>query len=410
MISRKIETPLREALADTPVVLLQGARQTGKTTLIREGFIARHDRLYLSLDDLTVLSIAREDPQGFIAGLQGDVALDEVQRVPQLALAIKRQVDRDRRPGRFLLTGSARVLSLQPFPDALVGRMQALTLWPLTQGEIHDSRDGFIDRLFAAEPLTPGAGIFNREEYVSRAMTGGFPEAVGRTSDRRRSAWFEAYLSTLVQRDVTDLARLEHLATMPGLLRVLASRSAGMLNTSALSREVGIPNATLVRYLALLEALFCIVRIPAWSVNLGKRAVKSPKVLFADSGLLAFLLGLEAGRLDSYPIESGRLLETFVGGELIRQLTWSETRGTLYHFRTHAGREVDFVIEDARGRLVGVEVKASASVGAGDFVGLKALREACPKRFLRGVIMYSGSEVINLGDQLQAVPLAEIWM
>ncbi len=409
MKDRKITPMLIEALEDTPVVLLQGPRQSGKTTLVREGLEGHEDRRYLSFDDLSVAALATEDPQGFINGLEGNVTLDEVQQVPQIARAIKHAVDRDRRPGRFLLTGSARVLSMQPFHEALVGRMQTLTLWPFSRGEIDSGEDGLVDRLFREGTLSTSGSAIDRDGYLDMAVQGGFPEAAQRKDPGRRTAWFGSYLSTLVQRDLMTLADIEHLTVMPRVLRILAARSAGLLNTSAISRDVGMPNTTLSRYLALLEALFLITLVPAWTSNLGRRAVKSPKLLMTDSGILCHLLGIERTALEAIPTEAGRVLETFAGCELIRQLGWSRTRGTLHHFRTHTGMEVDFVIEDAAGRLVGIEVKASSTVGPSDLKGLRALRDSVPDRFLRGVILYTGSEGVPVGEGFHALPISDLW-
>jgi predicted AAA+ superfamily ATPase len=400
--------PLVEALADRPVVLLNGARQAGKTTLVRQIAGEAHPSRYLTLDDAAVLSAADADPAGFVAGLDGPVILDEVQRAPGLFLAIKAAVDRDRRPGRFLLTGSADVLLLPRLADALVGRVEILTLWPLSQGEIEGRTDAFVDAVFADRlqglppPHRPDAAL------AARIVRGGFPEVADR-DEARRAAWFGAYVTTILQRDVRDLAHVEGLTALPRLLKLLAARTMSVLNYADLARNAGIAQSTLKRYMALLEATYLVRTIPAWFANIGKRLAKAPKVLLGDTGLAAHLQGLDAPRLVEDRGLLGPLLENFVVMELTKQLGWSRNRARLHYFRTHAGGEVDIVLEDPRGRLVGVEVKAASGVGAGAFQGLRELAEATGKRFLRGIVLYTGTEVVPFGPRLHAVPVRALW-
>lgn len=409
MYVRNLAAPMLAALADTPVVFLNGARQSGKTTLVRQLTEGAHPARYLTLDDAAVLAAARSDPQGFVAGLEGAVVLDEVQRAPKLFSAIKLSVDRDRRPGRFLLTGSADVLLLPGVAESLVGRMEILTLRPLSQGELDGRREEFVAALFAdrfdlgSGPAPPPADLWQR------VVAGGYPEVLTRSRPDRRRAWFGAYLTTILQRDVRDLAAIEGLTELPRLLALLASRTGGLLNFAELSRASGIPQTTVKRYLTLLETTFLLQPLPAWSANLGKRLVKSPKVYLNDAGLLAYLTGTDAERLAREPHLAGGLLESFVVQELAKQLTWSGVAATLYHFRTQAGLEVDVVLEDAAGRCAGVEVKASRSLGAGDFRGLRQLRESLGARFRRGVLLYLGSEAVPFGENLVALPLDALW-
>lgn len=409
MYRRHLTLRLLAALSDTPVVLLHGARQTGKSTLVRHLGRTAHPARYLTLDDAGVLSAAADDPQGFIDGLEGPVILDEVQRAPDIFLAIKRAVDRDRRPGRFLLTGSANVLLLPRLAESLVGRLEILTLWPLSQGEVQGRKEGLIDALFAGEEPEWQEQKGSFATVWNEVLLGGYPEVRTRELAERRREWFGAYLTTLLQRDVRDLARIEGLTEVPRLLSLLASRLGNVSNFAELSRESGLPQTTLKRYLALLETTFLVQRLPPWSGNPEKRVTRTAKLLLTDSGLAAHLLGVEAGGETARPEARGRLLECFVYAELRKAISWSRARPVLFHYRTRSGGEVDFVLEDAAGRCVGVEIKAGATAGARDFRGLRDLADALGDRFLYGLLLYAGREPIPFGRKLHAVPLESLW-
>ena len=409
MYPRHLTQALLAALSDSPVVFLNGARQTGKSTLTQQLAAGPHPARYLTLDDIGVLAAAKSDPQGFLAGIEGPVILDEIQRAPELFLPLKAEVDRDRRPGRFLLTGSASALILPQLSRALTGRMEILTLWPLSQGEVSGFKEGFIDALFGPHAPLPAFKPLAREDLWERVARGGYPEPLGRPRPERRRAWADAYLTTIVERDIRDLADIDGLTQLPRLLSLLAVRTASLMNYAEVSRSMGLPQTTLKRYLGLLEATFLAHRLPPWSGNLSKRLVKAPKLFLNDTGLAANLLGLDAARLEDDGTSSGPLLETFVMTELAKQSGWSKTRPRLHHFRTQSGSEVDLVLEDAQGRCVGVEVKARSAAGAGDFKGLKALEEELGKRFLRGVVLYTGRETVPFARNLHALPLNALW-
>jgi predicted AAA+ superfamily ATPase len=368
-----------------------------------------HPARYLSMDDAGVAAAARSDPAGFLAGVDQPVILDEVQRVPELFLAMKSEVDRNRRAGSFFLTGSGNVFLLPTLSESLAGRMEIATLWPFSQGELEGSREGFIDAVFSGNLPRQSVRPLSRSLLLKRILRGGYPEVVDRTDPGRRSAWFGAYLTTILQRDVRDFSQIEGLTMVPRLLALLAARAAGLLNISDVSRGIGIPHTTLNRYLALLEMTFLIQYLPPWSANLSKRLVKSPKLFLCDSGLMSHLLGLNEDRLRQNPELLGPLLESFVVVELMKQATWSKVRASLFHFRTHTGQEVDILIEDGAGNLVGVEVKASTTVTADDFKGLRFLIDAMGKRLLRGIVLYTGKEVIPFGDKLAAMPVSALW-
>jgi len=407
MIDRNITPALLDALADNPVVFLNGARQTGKSFLAQWLASGDHPAQYLTLDDVGVLAAARSDPAGFLAGLGGPAVLDEVQRAPELFLALKAEVDRDRRPGRFQLTGSADVLLLPRLAESLAGRMEILTLWPLSQGEIEKVTEGFVDALFAEELPAPTATSEDRSQLMRRILRGGYPEVLSRSTERRQHAWFDSYVTSILQRDVRDLANIEGLTAMPRLLTLLAARASALVNFSELSRSSGISQSTLKRYMALLETTFFVQFLPAWSGNLSKRLVKAPKLVLNDTGLMAHLLGVGPGSRD--PGLVGPLLENFVVMELRKQARWSAIRVRFFHFRTQTGREVDIVLEDAAGRIVGIEVKAAATVRADDFKGLRTLADQLGSRFCRGVVLYTGAERIPFGPHLHSLPVETLW-
>lgn len=410
MFIRNITPKIIEALADTPVVMLNGARQTGKSTLAKSLINEKHFGRYVTLDDATALAAAKHDPAGFISGLGESTVIDEIQRAPELFMAIKADVDRNRTPGRYLLTGSANVLLLPRLSESLAGRMEIFNLWPLSQGEFDGIREKFVDILFS-EKLPSGESISadTKTTVIERALRGGYPEAAARSSESRRRAWFGSYITTILQRDVRDIANIDGLTAMPRLLAMLATRSPSLFNYSELSRSTGLPQSTLKRYMALFETIFLIDHLPAWYSNLGKRLVKTSKLVMNDTGLLTTLLAVDAARLENTPL-CGAVIENFVIMELKKQISWSDTRPAILHYRTQTGQEVDVVLEDTAGRIVGIEIKSAKSVGGRDFRGLQSLAEAAGNNFLRGIVLYSGSEVVSFGSNLLAMPIDSLWV
>lgn len=416
MHPRHITPRLHAALQDTPVVVLNGARQSGKSTLAQSllgpaASASGSVRRYLTLDDAVVLNAASSDPSGFIQGLPSPVTLDEVQRAPELFLAIKAAVDRDRTPGRFLLTGSADVMLLPGIADSLAGRVEILSLWPLSCAEQADDAGlNRADWLFAGNlQASLQVPACERDALIGRLVAGGFPDAITRANPLRRAAWFDSYVQTVLQRDVRDLAHVEQLTEIPNLLQLLATRSATLLNFAEVSRASNLPQSTLKRYFSLLELLFLVVRLPAWERNAGKRLVKAPKVFLPDSGLLCHLTGQTSSNLTSKTGLPGSLVETFVLAELLKHVAFTDLGLTLWHYRTQNQIEVDFVLENRAGELVGIEVKAGATVSAGDFRGLRHLQETEAGRFRRGFVLYAGREIVPFGDQLWAMPLSMWW-
>lgn len=409
MFRRNVTHLALDALSDTPVVFVQGARQCGKSTLVQNLATEGHTAEYLTLDEAAVLRAALSDPDGFISGMPERVILDEVQRAPDLFRAIKREVDRQRRPGRFLLTGSANALVLPKVAESLAGRMEVISLWPFSQGEMNSREEKFVDACFAPELLLSNPPDMPWHELVPLITRGGFPEVQTRAREARQRSWFASYVTTILGRDVRELANVSGLHELPRLLQLAATRAGGLLNLATLSRDSGLPQTTLNRYWTLFERTFLLRDLPPWSGNLASRIVKAPKVMFTDTGLLCHLLDITAVRLLADPLMAGSILENFVGNELAKQAGWSTTRPEIYHFRSHTQQEVDFVMEDKAGRIVGIEVKKSASPGSGDFKGLRYLQEQTGERFLRGIVLYTGSSVVPFGNNLHAVPISALW-
>jgi uncharacterized protein len=403
MLRRQIIETVTAALRDTPVVLLVGPRQAGKSTLAQT--FVPPDR-YLTLDEATTLAAAQRDPAGFLAPFDALTVIDEIQRAPDLLLAVKVAVDRRRRPGRFLLTGSANVLFVPRVSESLAGRMELLTLYPLSQGEIAGRREGFLDVVFADRlPRAPSAP--DRTEIARRILRGGFPDAYGRPEPRRRR-WYASYVTAVLERDVRELAHIDRLTAMPDLLTLLASRIASLLNLADIGRGIGLPYATLQRYMTLLQTTFLVRLMPAWATNLGSRVTKAPKIAFVDTGLAAALLQLTEARLFAESVLWGGLLENFIGLELLKQASWHPDPPQIFHFRTPKGAEVDLVLE-RNGHVVGVEVRSTQTATAEDFRGLRTLAELSGRRFHRGVVLYLGRQVVAFGPNLHAVPLTGLW-
>jgi predicted AAA+ superfamily ATPase len=405
MYSRLSEHRIRLALSDTRTVLIAGPRQAGKTTLARQ--FARDGVPYFTLDDATTLAAARQDATAFVRGLDRAV-IDEVQRAPELLLAIKQSVDADPRPGRFLLTGSANLMTLPRVADSLAGRMEVVRLLPLAQAEIRGTTPTFLDRVFAGE--APGAADpVVGPDLLDLVMAGGYPEALQRRAWARRQDWYLDYVDAVLQRDAREIASIEHIAQLQRLLRVLAEHSGQLVNFSGMGAPLGISHVTTQKYAGVLEQLFLVRTLPPWFTNQLKRLTKTPKLHFLDSGLLAALRGLSPDRLRADRAPFGPLLETFVLTEVLKLVHASDERFTLSHFRDKERNEVDIVLEDRRGRVVGLEVKAAATVTPADFGGLRRLASACGDRFVLGLVLYDHEPVVPFGDRLFTAPVSALW-
>jgi hypothetical protein len=405
LFPRLIQARLAEAMADTPVVLLAGPRQAGKTTLVRQ--VADKGLHYLTLDDELTLLSATADPVGMIRHLDRAV-IDEIQRAPGLLLAIKKSVDEDRRAGRFLLTGSANLMALPRVADSLAGRMETLTLLPLSQSEIEGRTLNWLDGLFSGQLPQPGSEA-RTDNLMHRVLQGGYPEMLLRTTPRRRVAWARQYLDAIMARDVRELSGIEKLDQLPRFLRALAHTAGQVCNYTQLGAQVGLDGKTAARYMSVFEQMYLLKRVEPWASNRLKRVVKAPKLQFLDSGLLAMLLNLTEEEIQKNRARFGHVLETFVYAELLKHTTTAQADYHLMYYRDADKVEVDIVIENAAGQLVGVEVKASATVTEADLRGLRKLAGLAGDSFSRGVILYDGDETLPLGDRICAAPLSTLW-
>ena len=365
------------------------------------------DRTYITLDDQTVLEAAQADPAGFIRGLNRAI-IDEIQRAPDLLLAIKKTVDEDYRPGRFLLTGSANVLTLPRVADSLAGRMETLRMLPLAKAEIDGSTPTFLERLFEGK-LQQARNAIVGDELIHSTLLGGFPEAIARDSERRRQDWARSYLTSVLTRDLRDIAEIEKLTELPKFVRLLAEHSSQLVNYSQFGASINVSHKTGQRYVGLLEQVFLIATLQPWFTNVLKRIVKTPKLHFLHPGLLASARGLTFDRVKTDRGAFGALLESFVFSEVLKLMTASDLRLAPYHFRDRDMREVDIVLERDDGMIAGIEVKASATVKAGDFSGLRALADACGDRFAFGAVLYDSTDVVPFGDRLAAAPISTLW-
>ncbi len=405
MYTRFAESRANEALKDTPVVLIIGPRRAGKTTLVRH--MEEPDRTYITLDDQTVLDAAQANPVGFIRGLDR-ATIDEIQRVPELLLAIKKAVDEDYRPGRFLLTGSANVLTLPRVADSLAGRMETIQMLPLARAEIEGLKPVFLEQLFEGRLQTEPEAIVG-DDLVRLILPGGFPEAIARESERRQQDWARSYLTSVLTRDLRDIADVEKLTELPKFVRLLAEHSGQLVNYSQFGSSINVSYKTGQRYVALLEQVFLVSTLQPWYTNALKRITKTEKLHFLDTGLLAATRGLSFDKVRADRGLIGTLLETFVFSEVLKLMTASEMRLNPYHFRDQQMREVDVVLERDDGMIVGIEVKGSARIRSNDFSGLRTLAKACGDRFAYGVVLYDNADFVPFGDRLAAAPISCLW-
>lgn len=393
------------ALRDTPVVMVIGPRQCGKTTLVRD--LVSGDREFITMDDDTLLAAARNDPTGLVRALDR-TTIDEIQRAPGLLRAIKKSVDDDRRAGRFLLTGSANILTLPQVSESLAGRMEIVNLLPLSHAEVRGKKPDFLKAAFSGR-LSKPAELIIGDDLVQAVLIGGYPEMLRRKDPKRRQVWARDYMRAIVQRDVRDIANIEKLDRMPHLLQVLAHHSGQLTNFTQIGGLIGFDDKTTRKYVAIFEQLFLVRRVEPWFRNRLKRLVKTPKLHFLDSGLLGTVLGLTRDRIARDRSIFGPLLETFVFSEVLKQVSWFEESCTLWHYRDKDQDEIDIVVETGSGALVGIEVKASATVNAGDIKGLRKLASACGDDFKLGIVLYDGERAVSFGERLFAAPISCLW-
>lgn len=426
---RHVERHLTETLEDSPVVLIHGPRQCGKTTLAQAVYapeILKQNKnsttqinvttnkrnttkRYFNFEDNVVYRSAKDDPAGFVSRLPERVILDEVQRIPEIFSILKMEVDRKRMPGRFVLTGSANVLLVPKLSDSLAGRMQTIRLHPLAQCELEgELLPGFLDAVFENRFKTRRTERLGKR-LCERIVAGGYPAALPLPAGRRRTNWYRNYIEAHLQKDMRDLAQIRMLDVLPRLLTLATAQTAGLFNLSNLASPFQTSRPTIGNYIKLLETVFLLERVPPWHSNRRSRLVKTPKLHIGDTGLACALLGVDAAGLEEDRPLLGQILETFVFQELRRQASWHDDYMSFYHYRDRDGAEVDIVIERGALAVAGVEVKASSTVTKKDFQGLRRLREAAGDRFKAGVVLYDGEVCASFGDGLHAVPLRFLW-
>jgi len=405
LIKRHLAPMLTDSLKDTPAVLVNGPRQCGKTTLVQQ---FASDMAYFTLDDPNLLAAVQQDALGFARQLDRAI-IDEVQRAPQLLMALKLVIDQDRRPGRFLLTGSANLMALPQMADSLAGRMAVHTLLPLSQSELQGRPNDFLQHAQAQDwPLSSHDWETPFGDTVAHVLAGGYPEMRQRPTFARRQAWAKAYIQSLVERDVRDVTQIEQLHQLPQLLAVAAAHGGQLLNAAQTGSQLGLNGKTVDKYLGILEKLFLVQRIPAWSRNELSRLIKTPKLHFLDAGLQATLTRLNPELVFAQRERWGATIETWVHAELRKALSLSPDDWQLCHYRDKEQVEVDFVLESPLRQLIGIEVKASATVQASDFKGLKKLQSLAGDAFKTGLVLYDGHQALSFGNGLWAVPLAAL--
>jgi len=410
-IPRAVASLVAESLDVARITVVQGARQVGKSTLVAQLASARGGVL-MNLDDPVSLAAVRSDPGAVVSQRSGRLlVIDEAQRAPDLALALKLAVDTDPRPGRFLVTGSSDLLRLPGSADSLAGRAQTVELHPFTQGELAGRAEDFLDRLLSGDLMLDRSSSWRREDYLDAACAGGFPEARARKPGRSRSAWWRDYLDRLLRRDAAEQANLQYLDRLPRLVRLLAARHTRELIVDRLAADVDLPPRTLPAYLDLLQRLYLLHLLPAWSTNLTRREIDRRRIHLTDSGLVAHLLGLNATRLapGRDPDHAGPLLEGFATEQLRRQAWWTEQEVGLFHYRDYDQHEIDVVVEAIDGRVAAIEIKASSTVGQKDLRQLRWFADRLGDRFVGGALLHTGPTAAPFGAKLVALPIAAIW-
>lgn len=398
-----------ELLGESRAVAILGARQVGKSTLLKDLARSDYPMQVVTLDDENTRRSAASDPTEFVARFETPVAIDEAQRAPDLLLAIKQRLDGDNARGQFLLTGSANILALPTVRDALPGRVDYINLWPLSAAELNGiETENFVDRLMRGAPPEIDDASLGRGAYAKQILRGGYPEAQGRGT-RTLGSFFSSYLSSIIERDLGDVANLRAPDAVERLLALVAARTGGLASFEGMGRDLGLDKSTVRSYVRTLENLFLVRSLKPWHVNLGSRQIKSPKLYVVDSGLLGRLLKVNERQVEADGAVAGAMFESFVAMELLRLADVSEAEASLFHYRDKTGREVDVVLESASGEVAGVEIKAGATVSSSDFAGLRRLRDKLGERFACGVILYTGGRTLPFGDRLWVVPLAALW-
>lgn len=409
LYERNITKNILKSLRNNPVVLVNGSRQVGKSTLIENLVKSDYQAHYISLDDHTVLFASSNDPFGFLDKYDDPMAIDEIQRNPELLMAIKRIVDTKKINGQFLLTGSADVLTMPKVSESLAGRMILHTLWPLSQGEINGTKENFINWAFSSEKLPLIKKKLTQKELIDIIVKGGYPRSLRAEDQSDRFEWMRSYVDTILQRDILSLSKIEGLRELPNVLSILAERIGNLTNLADIGRIVDINKVTLKRYYTLLQMVFLIVEVPAWFTNREKRLVKSPKIYLNDTGLACYFKQLTTEDFMTNRANLGQLLENFCLMELKKQASWHEIKPDIFHYRTQAGSEVDIVLEGHNKQVVGIEVKATTTIKKSHLLGIQSLKETAGDKFKKGIILYTGEHAMAVDDDIYVLPINSLW-
>lgn len=408
MYPRYVEEKLKATRQDTPIIFIAGPRQCGKTTLVKR-LISGETCTYVTLDDINQLKLAKNDPIQYIRGFgEKPVIIDEIQRAPELFLPIKQSVDEHRSPGRFLLTGSVNALTLPSVTDSLAGRLEFISLMPLAECEILNTPSTFLEKIFSGV-LPQAQQTRIRERLIQKVLTGGFPEPLGREPGPRRTSWFNQYILSIIRKDLKNLGDIEHVNLMPRLIQMICNHAGRLINYTEISNSLGISRQTTAKYIQLLEQLFIFQELPAWHRNENKRLTKTPKAHLVDSGLLCALRRINEEKLRRDPLLLGNLLENYILCELRRLASWHDEPLYFSHYRDKDQVEVDIVLETMSGEVVGIEVKASATLGRNDFKGLERLKNAAKDQFRAGILLYDGDHANTVADNIFSAPIGSLW-
>src|SRR3990167_4621773 len=398
---------IEKAIKTRRVLLLNGARQCGKTTLAKQ--LTIKDTIYRTLDDLTLRQLAENDPHGFVKHTNKILIIDEIQRVPALLSAIKMIVDEDTRPGQYLLTGSANIQSLPSVQESLAGRIRKIRLRPLSQGEILLTKPTFLEKAFQLSFHKQNKSKYNRHEMLKIALRGGFPEAI-KLEVRDRQQWHNDYITALLERDLSDIARITQHNAMQELVHTLAAWSSKLMDISGIGTGLAIRRPTIESYINALETLYMVERVHPWTHTDYERIGKQTKLYMLDSGLMAAILHWQIAQVELNSDRSGKLIETFTFNELAAQIDAHEGKYKLFHYRDREQREIDFLIEREDQALLGIEIKAGSSISTADLKHLKWFKEnIAKKRPFIGIVLYAGEFAGSMGKNLWAVPFGVLW-
>ncbi|HRE41391.1 MAG TPA: ATP-binding protein [Ignavibacteria bacterium] len=405
IFKRNIEANLITALKDTPVILLNGARQSGKTFLLKEMVRKKIISDYITFDNIEPFTVATREPEDFLNRFKGSVILDEIQRIPEIFVSIKANVDRKRTPGKFILSGSADIFQLPKLTDSLAGRIEIHTLYPLSQLEINNKKGSFVDYIFSKKNRWDSLPKVSRKKIFSSIFRGGFPSVQNKPLNRLND-WFGSYINTIIQRDIRDISKIEKHSDIPGILEVLASRTMQLYNNAAISSSLKLPQTTMTRYIKLLRMVYLVDFMRPYSRNITKRISKAHKLYFTDTGVISFLLNLSSSFDNPF---RGQIFENFVIMEIIKQISWSKVKPKIYFYRDFDGNEVDLILELRGGDFIAIEIKASTSVKPNDFKGLKMLKAQTGNKFLKGFVIYMGDNIYPYDKDIYSLPVNTLW-